>query len=92
MRMREVGTAVFPACAFSIMDAESEGRMDMIGHIKMATSGGVFLGSASIAAAQSWGPRDLSELKQEAQRRAERKLPWRLNCSFTHGGKLKWQI
>jgi esterase FrsA len=27
------------------------------------------------AAAQSWGPRDLNELKQEAQRRAERRLP-----------------
>lgn len=31
--------------------------------------------AAAGVAARSWGPRDLEELKQEAQRRAERRLP-----------------
>jgi esterase FrsA len=35
----------------------------------------MLLSAAAPALAQSWGPRDLDELKQEAQRRSERRLP-----------------
>src|SRR5262245_18773137 len=52
-----------------------EGQPDMIRCMKMSILGGALLATASVAVAQSWGPRDLDELKQEAQRRSERRLP-----------------